>query len=314
MNGLRHPLCTDADHDLALTIEDEEGPTIEVGTDDPADPMELHRAITTFRRGCQTTLNIHNGLVDAGPVYGTDEAYIQGTLREPGTCRMRVADGDFLPLTSEADDEGRFFFITGDVRSSEHAFLAAQHTLWVREHNRICEAVDADPANLGLSADARFDLVRNVIIAKFQQVVLTEFLPALGISRADVEGATRLINTPDVSVEFSIAYRLGHDLIGNTVGPIDIADAFNAESFFLDKAGSDSNPTPSATSSSAATWARTSLVATSSAAVSSECRPTLVSPNALAFPSTRRCGHHAWCTAVRADVHDIASVSVLSPC
>ena len=238
------PMCH-ADHDLALTIEDEEGPTLEVGTDDPSDPMELHRAIFTFRRGCPTTLNIHTGLIDAGPVYGTDEAYVQSTLREPGTCRLRVADGDFLPLTSEADGEGRFFFITGDVRSSEHAFLAAQHTVWVREHNRLCEAVDADPASDALSADARFDLVRDVVIAKFQQVVLTEFLPALGISQADLEGAARLINTPDVSVEFSIAYRLGHDLIGNTVGPIDIAAAFNAENFFVEIAGASNSPTVS---------------------------------------------------------------------
>eukprot|EP00892_Ulva_mutabilis_P004032 jgi/Ulvmu1/1/UM001_0001.1 len=230
------------DHDLALTIEDEDGPTIEVGADDPNDPMELHRAITTFRRGCEATLNVHNGHVDAGPVYGTDEAYIQSTLREPDTCRMRVADGDFLPLTTNADSEGRFFFIAGDVRVSEHAFLASQHTVWVREHNRICEVVNEDPSSANMSEDAKFDLVRNVVIAKFQQVVLTEFLPALGITQADLSSASRLINTPDVSVEFSIAYRLGHDLIGNTVGGISIADAFNAENFFLDKTGSPAAP------------------------------------------------------------------------
>ena len=205
--------------------------------------MELHRAITTFRRGCEATLNVHTGRVDAGPVYGTDEAYIQGTLREPDTCRMRVAEGDFLPLTSSADGEGRFFFIAGDVRVSEHAFLASQHTVWVREHNRICDEVEADPAYAGMSSGGKFDLVRDVVKAKFQQVVLTEFLPALGISQADLEAADRLINTPDVSVEFSIAYRLGHDLIGNTVGGIEIASTFNAENFFLDKTGPPSRPT-----------------------------------------------------------------------
>ena len=234
--------CCDADHDLALTIEDEEGPTIDVETDDPSDPMGLHRAVTTFRRGCEATLNVHSGLVDAGPVYGTDEEYVQSTLREPDTCRMRVADGDFLPLTTNADGEGRFFFIAGDVRVSEHAFLASQHTVWVREHNRICEAVNQDPAFADMSEDGKFDLVRNVIIAKFQQVVLTEFLPALGITQSDLEGADRLINGPDVSVEFSIAYRLGHDLIANSVGTIDIADAFNAENFFLDKTGPPNAP------------------------------------------------------------------------
>eukprot|EP00892_Ulva_mutabilis_P006210 jgi/Ulvmu1/3961/UM180_0001.1 len=225
------------DHDLALTLEDEEGPTIEVGAEDPDEPMELHRAFTTRRRGCSTTLNIHTGQVDAGPVYGTDEEYIQDTLREPGTCRLRVANGNFLPLTSEADFEGRFFLVAGDVRVSEHAFLAAQHTVWLREHNRICAAVDADPTSSGLSADARFDLVRSVIRAKFQQVVLTEFLPAFGITQTDLEESMRMLNTPDVSMEFSIAYRLGHDLIPNTVGGIDIADTFNSEDVFLERSG-----------------------------------------------------------------------------
>ena len=221
--------CCDADHDLALTIEDEEGPTIDVETDDPSDPMGLHRAVTTFRRGCEATLNVHSGLVDAGPVYGTDEEYVQSTLREPDTCRMRVADGDFLPLTTNADGEGRFFFIAGDVRVSEHAFLASQHTVWVREHNRICEAVNQDPAFADMSEDGKFDLVRNVIIAKFQQVVLSEFLPALGITQKNLEDAQRMVNSAGISVEFSIAYRLGHDLIGNDVGGIDLAGAFNAE-------------------------------------------------------------------------------------
>eukprot|EP00892_Ulva_mutabilis_P005677 jgi/Ulvmu1/3481/UM160_0003.1 len=230
------------DHDLALTIEDELGATINVGAADADDPMQLHRAITFPSQGCPSTLNVHSPQIDAGPVYGTDESYILDTLREPGTCRLRMTEGGFLPVTTAADTEGRFLFIAGDVRVSEHAFLAAQHTLWVREHNRICGLVDADSANDSMSSDAKFQLVRGVIIAKFQQVVLTEFLPALGITQEDVETATRKVTRPDVSVEFSIAYRLGHDLIGNNVGRFDITAAFDAESFFLQISGTDDAP------------------------------------------------------------------------
>eukprot|EP00892_Ulva_mutabilis_P003698 jgi/Ulvmu1/16/UM001_0017.1 len=228
------------DHDLALSIEDEEGPTIDVETE--TDVMGLHRTVTTRRRGCKNTLNVHTHHIDAGPVYGTEEAYVQNTLREPGTCLLRTADGGFLPITTSADDEGRFFMIAGDVRVSEHAFLAAQHTVWVREHNRICEDVEADPAHADMTADDKFELVRRVVIAKFQQVVLSEFLPALGITQKDVEDATPMIQAGGVSVEFSIAYRLGHDLIGNDVGGIDIADAFNAEDFFFDRTGTMEEP------------------------------------------------------------------------
>ena len=191
--------------------------------------MELHRAVTTNRRGCRNSLNAHTPHVDAGPIYGSNRAYLQNTLREPGTCRLRVADGDFLPVATSADENGQFNLIAGDVRVSEHAFLAAQHTVWVREHNRLCEVVDETARYDGMSANQKFNLVQNVVIAKFQQVVLTEFLPALGITQADLEAAEAMDNRNGVSVEFSIAYRLGHDLIGNDVGGIDIADAFGSE-------------------------------------------------------------------------------------
>ena len=216
-----------ADHDLALSIEKEDGATIKVKSN--SDDMELHRVVTTNRRGCKNSLNVHSHRIDAGPIYGTEEAYRENTLREPGTCFLRTADGNFLSVTTSADADGRFFFIAGDVRVSEHAFLAAQHTVWVREHNRICEKVNRKKRYKNMSPDDKFTLVHNVVIAKFQQVVLTEFLPALGITKQDVEKAQPMVTLKGVSVEFSIAYRLGHDLIGNTVDGITIADAFNAE-------------------------------------------------------------------------------------
>ena len=218
------------DHDLALTIEDEESSSIEVEAKNTF--MELHRAVTQKRGRCSNTINAHTPQVDAGPIYGSDRIYMQRTLRQPGTCYMRTADGGFLPLTTNADDAGRFFFIAGDVRVSEHAFLASQHTVWVREHNRLCDVVNADTRNRGMSSSRKFDLVRRIVIAKFQQVVLEEFLPALGITQQDLEDAEAKARGRGVSVEFSIAYRLGHDLIGNDVGGIDIADAFNAEVWF----------------------------------------------------------------------------------
>eukprot|EP00892_Ulva_mutabilis_P008155 jgi/Ulvmu1/5711/UM024_0060.1 len=235
------------DHDLTLTIENESGPTSEVGAADADDPMQLHRVITFPSQGCRSALNVHSPQIDAGPIYGTDESYIRDTLREPGTCRLRMTEGGFLPVTTAADSQGRFFFIAGDVRVSEHAFLTAQHVVWLREHNRICDLVDEDEANAGMSVDAKFQLVRSVIIAKFQQVVLTEFLPALGITQEDVENVTgqvksTMLNRPDASVEFSIAYRLGHDLIGDTAGRFNIDDMFDAESFFLQISGAGNAP------------------------------------------------------------------------
>ena len=191
--------------------------------------MELHRFTTTTRSGCRKSLNAHTPLADAGAVYGSDRAYLMDTLREPGTCRLREAKGGFLPLTTNADSNGQFLLLTGDVRVSEHAFLAAQHIVWLREHNRLCDVVENDSEMRKRSVDDKFELVQNVVIAKFQQVMLTEFLPALGITLGDLEDTKPILNGNGVSMEFSIAYRLGHDLIGNDVGGIDIREAFGAE-------------------------------------------------------------------------------------
>lgn len=125
-----------------MTIEEESGPTIAVGTLDPNDPMEVHRAITIFSRDCEASLNIHTPQIDGGPIYGSDEAYVQTTLREPGTCFLRTSVGNLLPVSTRADAEGRFFFVAGDVRVSEHAFLTAQH------HVRRSVLMTSDEANL----------------------------------------------------------------------------------------------------------------------------------------------------------------------
>lgn len=79
--------------------------------------------------------------------------------------------------------------------------------VWLREHNRLCEAARADPANSARTEEELFTLVQRVVIAKLQKVVLEEFLPSLGISQADLEAAQRLVNSPDTSTEFSMAYR-----------------------------------------------------------------------------------------------------------
>lgn len=199
-----------ADHDVALGIENVRfGQRFPIG-DAQGGTFNAEREVATFARGCPAALNIHTGQVDAGMIYGTDQRFLDEVIRVPGSCSLRISGtdvGEFPPITTRADDQGRFFFLAGDIRISEHSFLFSQHTVWLREHNRLCDVARADPANAGRSEEDLFNLVRNVIIAKVQQVVLQEFLPALGITQADLESAQRLINTPDTSTEFSMAYR-----------------------------------------------------------------------------------------------------------
>jgi hypothetical protein len=84
-----------------------------------------------------------------------------------------------------------------------------------------------------LTGNQQFDLVKAVVTAKMQQISVTGFLPALGITQADLEASTGLISSSMVSVEFSIAYRLGHTMIPDFVGSIDVADLFDGQVLLL---------------------------------------------------------------------------------
>jgi len=123
--------CAHADHDVALGIEDVRfGQAFPIGSETGS--FSAEREVATFRRGCPAALNIHTGQVDAGMIYGTNPVFLRDTLRLPNSCNLRAATtdtGEFPPVTTNADDKGRFFFLTGDIRVSEHSFLFSQHTV-----------------------------------------------------------------------------------------------------------------------------------------------------------------------------------------
>eukprot|EP00892_Ulva_mutabilis_P008880 jgi/Ulvmu1/6364/UM290_0001.1 len=90
------------DHDLALSLDNERSPTIAVET--ATDVMELTSLCYKQRRGCRNSLNVHTPIIDAGPIYGSDEQYLQGTLPRADTCfYAKAREGGFLPLTTAAD-------------------------------------------------------------------------------------------------------------------------------------------------------------------------------------------------------------------
>lgn len=116
----------------AGTVEDLEGPsfTIEMAHNDQTGSMVVHRLdAPPDENGCPAPKNVHTAIIDAGPVYGTDATYLNMILREPNSCKLRESESQLLPITSSADDKGRFFFIAGDVRADEHGLLTCMHTV-----------------------------------------------------------------------------------------------------------------------------------------------------------------------------------------
>lgn len=70
-----------------------------------------------------------------------------------------------------------YFLCTGDIRANEQVGLTAMHTLFMREHNRLCD----DLANYypGKTDEEYYQMARKIVIGEVQAITYKEFLPAL---------------------------------------------------------------------------------------------------------------------------------------
>ena len=69
------------------------------------------------------------------------------------------------------------YLFSGDFRTDENTALAAQQTLWVREHNRIVDLLR--PLKPHWKAEKLFQEARRINIAQYQHILFKEFLPIL---------------------------------------------------------------------------------------------------------------------------------------
>eukprot|EP00892_Ulva_mutabilis_P011638 jgi/Ulvmu1/8847/UM049_0029.1 len=226
------------DHDIVATVDGDdslhEADIITLSNDrGMTAKMRLHRLISDGPASCPSPVVVNTPHVDAGVVYGEDAAFLRETLRLPDSCMLRTSGSNMLPITTVKDDGGNYVFIAGDARVDEHAVLTMMHTVWMREHNRLCDAMNNDDAFDGMSDDAKFDRARNVVIGKMQQITVKEWLPLLGIDGLQTARPLRSGLGPDISVEFSTAaYRFGHDMVPDTLGPVRTVDLFNGNAFY----------------------------------------------------------------------------------
>ena len=133
---------------------------------------------------------------------------------------LRTSPRDLLPIDNSqlgeplslCEDLGSCF-LAGDTRVNEQAALAAMHTVWVREHNRIATVL----RNLNRHWDGEkiFQETRNILGALVQQITYEEWLPIV-IGRNALRRYRRY--RPRVSAGVSnafatAAFRLGHSLV-----------------------------------------------------------------------------------------------------
>ncbi|KAI0557010.1 hypothetical protein FGB62_358g02 [Gracilaria domingensis] len=218
------------DHDFALSPESEtEEVAIEVPEDDPTLRVhELHfarstRAAISTVSTAERPITVLSSALDLSNVYGVSED-INTFLRVPNSCRMKTSAGNNLPFNTAGfvnnPSTSPDLYIAGDARANEHPMLTTIHTVFLREHNNICDLLeDALPE---MDAEKMFQTARAINIAQYQKIIYEEWLPAiLGSRLPRYTGYKRNVD-PTISVEFTTAgFRLGHTMVGNGVSRID---------------------------------------------------------------------------------------------
>lgn len=230
------------DHDLDATSDavPTESLNITVPADDPDlnpnVPIPMRRALYDPSTGTSVDnprqqVNQITAYIDGSQIYGSDEVRARALRTLSGGALKTSHDGQLLPYNFLVDgqplpnggppplsfDE---YFVAGDVRSNEQPGLAAMHTLFVREHNRLAEEIAATEfagANLSDPAvdEAIYQQARMTVIAELQAITYNEFLPALlgpdGV--APYTGYNPNVNA-GVDILFSAAmFRVGHTML-----------------------------------------------------------------------------------------------------
>lgn len=190
----------------------------------PAIIMSTAEAGRNAATQCLEPKNFLSPSIDGSAVYSDykDPGRLDELRVGPGECKMRTDGTHGLPPLKD----GSFF--CGDERCGEHVVLTALHTLLLREHNRWCDRLGAEqPQTTG---EQRFWWARALVVSIMQRITMHEWLPALFGSQEHLltaPGAVPVGSGVGLTTEFSVqAFRFGHSMVGNTLGPWALADLF----------------------------------------------------------------------------------------
>lgn len=226
------------DHDLDLSMTDPNDPfPIEIPLGDPFfDPSGSGEATMAFSRSVfdpetgsssdkpRQQINALTAWIDGSQVYGSDAARA-AWLRSGVGGRLKTSEGDLLPLNdgsqANAPSNSSDFFVAGDLRVNEQTALAAIHTLFVREHNRL--AVELQERHPDWDDERLYQEARRWVGAFLQSITFHEFLPALLGKEAigPYRGYNPTLN-PNILNEFSTAFfRVGHTMLTSEIPLLD---------------------------------------------------------------------------------------------
>jgi len=227
--------------------------------------ISFHRSAIYAGSGIFSAREQENELtawIDGSQVYGSDTERADW-LRTFSHGKLKTSSGNLLPYNTlngekngiidtnapemEQIDNGQSsHFVAGDVRASEQPGLTTLHTLFVREHNRICEVL----LSRGYTGDELiYQIARKQVGAIIQSITYEQFLPALGVQLNPYNGYNQFVSPDILNIFATAAFRIGHTMVtsellllnddcGEVSTPLNLEQAF-FNSLWIEQYGID---------------------------------------------------------------------------
>ena len=231
------------DHDISLVLDNHAEPLpISVPSADPVfeDNSVIPMSRSLPRPGTGTDIdnprNYSNNVtsfLDGSAIYGSDSQrgeWLRDQNSDKG--KLLVSSGNLLPWNTDSGEfDGNYsasvptmenpfsdddkLFVAGDSRANENPLLIAIHTLFVREHNRICDELASE--NPGWSSDKIYKIAKKKVSAYLQGITYFEWLPSQGIDLPAYNWYNDQADPSIRNVFSSAAFRMGHTLINSSI-------------------------------------------------------------------------------------------------
>eukprot|EP00002_Diphylleia_rotans_P000857 TRINITY_DN1045_c0_g1_i3.p1 TRINITY_DN1045_c0_g1~~TRINITY_DN1045_c0_g1_i3.p1 ORF type:complete len:897 (-),score=167.81 TRINITY_DN1045_c0_g1_i3:104-2794(-) len=182
--------------------------------------------------GARQQFNMITSFIDASQVYASDDVWARD-LRTLKGGKLLTSENNLLPLNKFAypmdnpvHRNPQTLFFAGDSRASENPALSSLHTLFLREHNRLCD--EFAKANPSWDDEKLYQEARNYVAAYMQVIFEMEYVPAiLGEPLPPYKGYDPKVNPTIHSFFSSVAFRYGHSEVNTVIrriGPNGIDD------------------------------------------------------------------------------------------
>jgi len=182
----------------------------------------------TNRSNPREQFSIVTPQIDLSVVYGSSSARETCLRTFDNEGLLRTSPGNFLPydlmnIPNGADPYDSVVstqWVSGDLRVLENIPLTSMHTLFMREHNRIAQAIKSREPNV--DGNTVFARAKAVNIAEYQRVVYEQYMvPLLGNNSLPPYKGYNASLSPFISMEYAQAIGRLHSEVSNVVLRLD---------------------------------------------------------------------------------------------